>query len=41
MRAMETTRKKIEASEEKKLWRQVLLKCWRHQKHLIRSTSHH
>jgi len=40
MRAMESTRKKLEASEEKRFWRQVLLKWWRHQKHLIRSTFH-
>jgi len=42
MRAMESTRRKLEASEEKRLWRQVLLKyirSWRHQKHHIRSTS--
>jgi len=37
---MESTRRKLEASEEKMFWRQVLLKCWRHQKHLTRSTSH-
>jgi len=37
IRAMESTRRKLEASEEKMFWRQVLLKCWRHQKHLIRS----
>jgi len=35
MRAMESTRKKLEASEEKRFWRQVLLKWWRHQKHVI------
>jgi len=40
MRAMESTRKKLEASEEKRFGRQVLLKWWRHQKHLIRSTFH-
>jgi len=40
MRAMESKRKKLEASEEKRFWRQVLLKCWRHQKHLTRSRSH-
>jgi len=40
MRAMESTRRNLEASEEKRLWRQVLLKCRRHQKHLIKSTSH-
>jgi len=27
MRAMESTRKKLEASEEKRFWRQMLLKC--------------
>jgi len=27
MRAMKSTRKKLEASEEKRFWRQVLLKC--------------
>jgi len=37
---MESTRKKLEASEEKRFWRQVLLKWWHHQKHLIRSTPH-
>jgi len=28
MRAMESTRKKLEVSEEKRFWRQVLLKWW-------------
>ena len=43
MRAMESTRRKLKASEEKRFWRQVLLKWWCHyqkqvyQKHLIRS----
>jgi len=40
MRAMESTRKKLEAFEEERFWRQVLLKWWHHQKHLVRSTSH-
>jgi len=30
----------MRGSEEKRFWRQVLLKWWRHQKHLIRSTFH-
>jgi len=34
MRAMESTKEKLEASEEKRFWRQVLLKWWRHQKHI-------
>jgi len=44
---MESTIKKLEASEEKRFWRQMLLKCWRHQKHtsskanFTRSTFHH
>jgi len=47
MRAMESTRKKLEAFEEKRFWRQMLLKCWRHQKHIspeahfIRSSEDH
>ena len=41
-RAKESTKRKLEASEEKWFWSQVLLKWWRHQKqvhqkHLIRS----
>ena len=40
MRAMKSTRKKLEASDEKRFWRQVLLKWWRHQKHLTRSKFH-
>jgi len=46
MRAMESTRKKLEASEEKRFSRQVFLKWWPHQKrtsseaHLIISTFH-
>jgi len=36
---MESTRKKLEASEEKRIWKQELLKWWRHQKYLVRSTS--
>jgi len=30
MRAMESTRRKLYASEEKCSWSQVLLKWWRH-----------
>jgi len=40
MRAMESTRKKLQVSEEKRFWRQVLLKWWCHQKHLIISAPH-
>jgi len=40
MREMESTRKKLEVSEEKRFWRQVLLKWWHHQKHIIKSTPH-
>jgi len=31
---MESTKRKLEASEEKWFWSQVLLKWWRHQKHV-------
>jgi len=42
LRVMESTKRKLEASEEKWFWSQVLLKWWRHQKqvdqkHFIRS----